>query len=128
MGGMGMAGSMGMVFTINGRVFDMNRIDETVRLGEPEIWRVRNIDPAMTHSLHVHGGAFHVLDRNGSPAHLAPHERGLKDTVLVAGGDNVRLLLTMNDYPTAAGQPYMYHCHILEHEDGGMMGQLAVSA
>ncbi len=128
MGGMGMAGTLGMAFTINGRVFDMNRIDETVRLGETEIWRVRNLDPMMTHSFHVHGGAFQLLDRNGSSANLAPHERGLKDTVLINGGDTVRLLITLRDFPTGTGPPYMYHCHILEHEDGGMMGQLAVAA
>ncbi len=127
MGGMGMAGTMGMGFTINGRIFDMNRIDETMRLDEPEIWRVRNVDPGMTHSMHIHGGTFLLLDRNGSAANLAPHERGLKDTVLLSGGDTVRLLLTMRDYPTATGTPYMYHCHILEHEDGGMMGQVGVT-
>ncbi len=124
-GGMGGAmggGGMGMRFTINGKTMDMARIDEVVRLGTDEIWEVINRSP-MPHPFHVHDVQFRILDRNGRrPRGL---ERGLKDTVLVWPRERVRLLLSFRDYADPE-LPYMYHCHTLEHEDAGMMGQFVV--
>lgn len=109
---------------INGQSMDMNRIDETVRLGTSEIWVIDN--PSMiSHPFHIHDVQFRVLDRNGTAS--APGEAGLKDTVVVAPSERVRLLLSFADYADP-DLPYMYHCHILEHEDAGMMGQFAVVA
>jgi FtsP/CotA-like multicopper oxidase with cupredoxin domain len=53
-----------------------------------------------------------------------PHNLGFKDTVLV--GEDVELLIRF-DHPASKEHPFMYHCHILEHEDAGMMGQFTVS-
>ncbi|MEQ8249578.1 MAG: multicopper oxidase domain-containing protein [Alphaproteobacteria bacterium] len=123
---MGMGGMMmgGGSFTINGKAMDMNRIDEAVRVGTSEIWQIENAS-MMSHPFHIHDVQFRVLDRNGAPP--APGEMGLKDTVVVAPSERVRLLLSFTDY-SDPDSPYMYHCHILEHEDAGMMGQFVVKA
>lgn len=113
-----MNGSMG----INGRSMDMDRIDERVPLGSIEIWEIRNTTP-LTHPFHIHDVQFRVLDRNGAPPQ--PHEQGLKDTVLVDPGSTVRVISEFADFADP-DHPYMYHCHNLEHEDAGMMGQFVV--
>lgn len=121
--GMGMRGGMGTggmdMFSINGRAFDMGRIDERVRLGDFEIWEVAG--DMMAHPFHIHGVQFRVLGRGaGGPGAL---DAGLKDTVRVE--EPVRLLVRFTQPARAA--PFMYHCHILEHEDLGMMGQFSVA-
>lgn len=117
-----MMGSGGGMFTINGRSMDMSRIDFSVRRDVPEIWEVGNDSP-MHHPFHVHNVQFQVLDRNGGPVEV--HETGLKDTVLINPREQVRILLVFRDYVDET-LPYMYHCHNLEHEDQGMMGQFTV--
>jgi blue copper oxidase len=119
---MGMGGMMGRVMGINGRSMDMERIDERVPLGAVEIWEIRNATP-LAHSFHIHDIQFRVLDRDGRPP--LPHEHGLKDTVLIDPGAAVRVIAAFADFADPA-HPYMYHCHILEHEDAGMMGQFLV--
>ena len=119
--GMGMMMGGGEM-TINGRSMDMNRVDETVRIGTKEVWIIEN--PTMIpHPFHIHDVQFRILDRNGSPP--LPGETGLKDTVVVPPRERVRLLLQFADYADP-DRPYMYHCHNLEHEDAGMMGQFTV--
>tara|TARA_R100001594_G_scaffold63515_3_gene97896 strand:+ start:48 stop:416 length:369 start_codon:yes stop_codon:yes gene_type:complete len=117
-------GMMGGGFTINGKTMDMTRIDERVKLDTSEIWHIENTS-MMAHPFHIHDVQFRILDRNGRPPSAA--ESGLKDTVLVSPGETVRLLLAFSDY-SDPNTPYMYHCHILEHEDAGMMGQFTVEA
>ena len=114
----------GAAFTINGRSMDIKRIDERVKLGSTEIWEIVNSSP-MAHPFHIHDIQFQILDRNGKPPR--PQETGLKDTVLVGGGETVRVIAKFDDYADPE-RPYMYHCHILEHEDAGMMGQFTVVA
>jgi len=114
--GRGMMGGVG-IGTINGRSFDMNRIDERVHLGDTEVWQVSG--EMMAHPFHVHGVHFEVLSRAG--ATLSVFDQGLKDTVLVQ--EPVELLVRFTQ--PAVNAPFMYHCHILEHEDNGMMGQYA---
>jgi len=111
-------------FTINGKAMDMNRIDARVKLGTTEIWEISNPSPLM-HPLHIHDIQFQILDRNGKPP--AAYERGLKDTVKVNPGEVVRVIAKFEDYADPK-RPYMFHCHILEHEDNGMMGQFTVEA
>jgi FtsP/CotA-like multicopper oxidase with cupredoxin domain len=106
--------------TINGKLFDMNRTDEVVKAGAWEIWSVTNWATDLAHPWHVHGIQFRVLDRSTGP--LAPNDSGWKDTVRVAPGETVRMLLHFDKQDGL----YMYHCHILEHEDMGMMGQYLV--
>ena len=112
-------GMAGMSFLINGKSFDINRIDEVVNLadGDTEIWSIQNMSP-MAHPFHVHAIQWQVLDRNGVPA--SGVDLGWKDTVLVQPGETVRIIGRFD--PLVNYGDYMYHCHILEHEDDGMMG------
>jgi FtsP/CotA-like multicopper oxidase with cupredoxin domain len=120
-GGMGRGGMRGMgMMTINGRAFDMARIDHRVRRGDTELWEIAARD--MAHPFHVHGTSFQVLSHNGAPLDFAT--TGWKDTVLVEGRAQ---LLVRFMHPADDAAPYMFHCHILEHEDAGMMGQFAVA-
>lgn len=107
---------------INGKAMKMNRIDEIIQMGDTEIWQLGNTSP-IPHPFHIHDIQFQILDRNGVRPH--PGERGLKDTVLINPGDRLRVIAKFQDYADP-DSPYMYHCHILEHEDAGMMGQFVV--
>ena len=107
---------------INGKIMDMRRTDEVVRLGDIEIWEVDNRG-GQAHPFHIHLVQFQILDRNGQPPTGA--ELGWKDTVLVPAGDIVRIIMPFDRYADPE-VPYMYHCHIMEHEDNGMMGQFLV--
>ncbi len=124
MGGRGGSGMMRGEMGINGKSMDMGRIDEKVRLGAVEIWAISNPSP-LAHPFHIHDIQFRILDRNGRAP--GPHETGLKDTVLVDPGETVRVITQFSDFADPE-RPYMYHCHILEHEDAGMMGQFTVNA
>lgn len=108
-------GSGGM-FGINGRPYDPERVDFEVPLGSTEIWEVR--PNLMTHPFHIHGATFRVLSIGGAPppAHLA----GDKDTLLA---DRPVELLVSFLQPATRKSPFMFHCHVLEHEDAGMMAQ-----
>jgi FtsP/CotA-like multicopper oxidase with cupredoxin domain len=114
---------MGISGTINGKYFNMNRIDEEVTLGDTEIWTVTTVGGMMMqqggHPFHIHGTQFRILTRDGREP--PPEERGFKDTVFVDTGEEVRLLVRFDHEGM-----FMYHCHILEHEDFGMMGQFMV--
>ena len=107
-------------FAINGKTMDMARIDETITVDAIEIWNLVN-QTGTAHPFHIHDVFFHILDRNGNAPPL--WENGPKDTVLVGPGETVRVLTQFRDYVSDPGFPYMYHCHMLSHEDEGMMGQ-----
>ncbi len=112
-------------FLINGQAMDIARIDQTVPLNDIEIWEIRN-SMNLVHNFHVHGTHFYILERNGSAANVADYENGYKDVVLLNPFDTVKVIIQMTDYTTNSAAPYMFHCHILEHEDRGMMGQFIV--
>jgi FtsP/CotA-like multicopper oxidase with cupredoxin domain len=107
---------------INGRAMDMTRIDHVVDVGATEIWEVAN-NSGTPHNFHVHDVRFRVLEYGGDapPAHLG----GLKDTVYVPPNETARLLIAFGDYSDPE-LPYMFHCHVLQHGDRGMMGQFTV--
>jgi bilirubin oxidase len=117
-----MTGGFGGIFTLDNQSFDMMRIDHTVNLGHIEVWTLRNTT-MMAHPFHIHGNSFYILDRNGVPP--AANEQGRKDVVLVHGSEVVRFITKFEDYADS-NTPYMYHCHMLPHEDSGMMGQFLV--
>ncbi len=116
-------GRMGSL-TINNKSMDKNRIDEQVPVNKIEIWEVQN-NMGMDHNFHIHATHFQLIERNGSAANVAANEKGFKDTVYVPPNESVKFIVKMTDY-TDSVKPYMYHCHILEHEDAGMMGQFTV--
>ncbi|MFD6858442.1 multicopper oxidase family protein [Rhodococcus sp. NPDC060090] len=108
---------------INGSKMDMNRIDEVVVAGTTELWEIDNVS-GMVHNFHVHDVQFQVVEATGMPADH-PTLTGRKDTVYVPPGTTVRLLMRFDGH-TDPNIPYMYHCHLLRHEDDGMMGQFVV--
>ncbi len=108
------------MLSINLQPMDMNVINEHVKRGNLELWTITA--EMMPHPFHVHGVSFQILTQNGqSPAE---EDRGWKDTVVVTE-EPTEILMRFNH--TATNEfPYMFHCHILEHEDAGMMGQFTV--
>ena len=121
MGMMGRENGPGHTMGINGRAFAMERVDVTAKLGTAEIWEIRAGGMPMAHPFHIHGASFRILNRNGRRP--AAYEAGWKDVVLVE--EHAEILVRF-DNPAPPRMPFMYHCHILEHEDHGMMGQFAV--
>jgi FtsP/CotA-like multicopper oxidase with cupredoxin domain len=109
-------------FTINQKPMSMERIDEVVTVGDTEIWNVRN-GMAMPHNFHVHDVQFQVLSIDGAAP--PPELAGWKDTVFLRPQVRYRLIMQFTDYADTE-VPYMYHCHLLWHEDEGMMGQFVV--
>jgi blue copper oxidase len=107
---------------INGRPMDLGRIDQAVTVGTAEVWEVANRS-GNVHNFHLHGVQFKVIDYAGAPRPATLH--GWKDTVFVPPGGTVRLLVRFTDYADPA-LPYVFHCHLLQHEDNGMMGQFVV--
>jgi FtsP/CotA-like multicopper oxidase with cupredoxin domain len=87
-----------------------------------EIWEVRNTD-GTTHNFHVHDVQFQVLTVDGDRP--PPELQGWKDTIYLPPGVQVDIILRFADYADP-DTPYMFHCHILYHEDRGMMGQFVV--
>ncbi|MDX8450719.1 multicopper oxidase family protein [Mesorhizobium captivum] len=116
------ATGMEMGFLINGKAFDMERVDVVARAGETELWEIVN-QADMDHPFHLHGTQFQVIEHERGGKVAKPPYLAWKDTVNVARGETVRLLLRQE----RPGQR-MYHCHILEHEQLGMMGILDVEA
>ena len=117
MAGGGMMAMMKNMFLIDGRTYDMNRVDLSGKVGQIEEWEVVN-DSHMDHPFHLHGGQFQLIARNGKP-----QPPSWRDTVNLAP----RASLTLRVRFDTPGER-LYHCHILEHEDLGMMGTLAVHA
>jgi blue copper oxidase len=112
----------GYPYFINSTPYVMEYVNDTMRLGDIEVWDVINYTD-VAHPLHLHDIQFHVLERNGEPA--PDHMRGRKDVVLLQPNDTIRFV---TQFTTFADQhtPYMYHCHNLFHEDDGMMAQFIV--
>ncbi len=109
-------------FLFDGQSFDMNVINQTVQLGDTEIWEIFNMT-MVAHPFHIHDVQFYILDRNGV---IPPeNERGRKDVVLVKNMETVRFITKFEDHADDE-VPYMYHCHMLQHEDEGLMGQFIV--
>jgi suppressor of ftsI len=106
------------IFEINGQQFDPNRIDETVQLGTVEEWTIRNVT-AEQHPFHLHVNDFQVVSVNGQPYNAA----NLQDIVILPVGGEVVIRIPFMDYPGK----FVFHCHILFHEDHGMMAVVDVA-
>ncbi len=109
-------------FTINGRAFSKDRIDTTSKAGTWEEWAITSKRGmhGFDHSLHVHGGSFIVTSVNGKSPNA--DYAGWQDTIYIRPTDVVKIAVPI----TSSKGLYVYHCHILEHEDVGMMGTLSV--
>lgn len=111
-------------FFINNQQFDMEEVNFKTKLGITESWTITN-QTMMAHPFHVHGNHFFITQINGQ----APPEniKGRKDVVIIPPmNGSVKLVTTFSDF-SDTDMPYMYHCHILSHEDKGMMGQFIVT-
>jgi len=111
-------------FTINNAFYNEDIINFSKNEGEVMVWNITN-QSMMAHPFHIHGNHFYILAINGTtpPANL----QGRKDVVLIAPqGGTVSLITKYEDYGDSS-MPFMYHCHILSHEDNGMMGQFIVN-
>jgi FtsP/CotA-like multicopper oxidase with cupredoxin domain len=118
---------------LNGRTFDMEAVadDERVRLGTTEVWEFVNDSP-MAHPMHVHNLQFRIIERSSgsstgndrSDLKAGFTDEALKDVVLVLPGERVKVLMKFENHTGL----YLYHCHILEHEDLGMMRNYRIEA
>ncbi len=116
----GMSRGQGMQFLINGRSYNNpQRIDTKVSLNTVEDWEIINTG-MMDHPFHLHTNRFQVIGRNGE----AVENRTWKDTVLVPRGESIRIRIPFRDF---VGKT-VYHCHILDHEELGMMGIIEMNA
>ncbi|MGV4229887.1 multicopper oxidase CueO [Citrobacter portucalensis] len=102
---------------INGQAFDMNKPMFAAAKGQHERWVISGQGDMMLHPFHIHGTQFRILSENGKAP--AAHRAGWKDTVRVEGGVSEVLVKFYHDAPKE--HAYMAHCHLLEHEDTGMM-------
>lgn len=108
--------------TINGKKFDPNRIDFTQEQGVTEVWEIYNKPDemgGMNHPFHIHGTQFKILSRDGKAP--AENEQGWKDSISIKPDETVKIAVQFKHKGV-----YMFHCHILEHEENGMMGQVKV--
>jgi len=109
---MGMGANM-MVSTINGRIFAGDRVDTTVAAGSVEEWTLTNAS-TMDHPLHLHVWPMQLIEQNGQTVSTAPWQ----DVVNIPARGQVKVRIAFEDF---SGRT-VYHCHILDHEDTGMMG------
>ncbi|MBG6145777.1 multicopper oxidase domain-containing protein [Roseibium album] len=107
------------LFAINNKAYEIDKLNFSVPIGSTERWFIRS--EMLSHPFHVHGTRFQVVSENGSDPR--PEYAGWKDTVLVSGSVELKMSF---DKPARPDKPFMFHCHILEHEDNGMMGQFSV--
>ena len=115
-------GTPGTPFYFDNVNFNINTINETVKLGTIEKWTVKN-NNVFGHSFHIHDVQFKIVSR--STGAVSNYESGWKDTYYLGIGETVSFVAKFDDYADAT-HPFMYHCHMAPHEDGGLMGQFVV--
>ncbi len=109
-------------FLINGSSFKMDVINYSIPLNNTEIWSIFN-QSGIAHPFHIHDVQFFILDRNGNPPPAS--EQGRKDVIIIKPQETVRFITKFEDFANDS-VPYMAHCHMLVHEDDGMMLQFEV--
>ncbi len=120
-----LAPKAGVGWAIDDLEYEMDSVrpKETAKLGTTEIWEFDLTNAGMIHPMHIHGSQFQVLERIPGPlSEGLVFDEGWKDTVAVLPGDRVRVIKRFNDYEGK----FLFHCHILEHEDHSMMRNFAV--
>lgn len=109
---------------VNGHSFALGEKGFAAARNQDLRWRIAEGSDRMLHPVHIHGCQFRIVSRDGKPPE--PERAGWKDTAPVSAAGMTEILLR---FPHSASRddPYMAHCHILEHEDSGMMAQFTVS-
>ena len=102
--------------------FSMDRIDQTVVLDTVEAWTIEN-DFVFGHAFHIHDVQFAIVERSTGP--VADYEKGWKDTFYIQVNEQVTFVAKFDDFASSE-HPFMYHCHMANHEDEGLMGQFLV--
>ena len=115
--GMMRGNGMGMRFLINGREFEHERIDTRMRLGSVEEWEYINTT-TMDHPMHIHTNSFQIIGPDGHP------ERAWRDIIVVKARSRARLRIKFEEFAGKTAQ----HCHILDHEDRGMMSTILMES
>lgn len=110
-------------FQINNSSFDMNVVNYSIPFNNLEVWSLTNQSP-IAHPFHIHDVQFYITEINGAapPANMT----GRKDVVLVPAQQTVKFITKFETFCDSPGY-YMYHCHMMPHEDNGMMGQFVVT-
>jgi len=104
---------------IDSQIFDGNRDDQVVRLNTTEEWVIRNAS-TQWHPFHIHINDYQVIAVNGQPIRV----RSAEDTTRVPPFGEITMRTRYRDFPGR----WVYHCHILLHEDRGMMGTIRCDA
>ncbi|CAB4799717.1 unannotated protein [freshwater metagenome] len=112
----------GSPFTFDGLGYSMDHIAQTVVLDTVEAWSIQN-GQIFGHSFHIHDVQFSIVERSSGP--VPDYEKGWKDTFYIQLGEKVTFVAKFDDYASSE-HPYMYHCHMSNHEDEGLMGQFLV--
>jgi FtsP/CotA-like multicopper oxidase with cupredoxin domain len=103
-------------YGVNGKPFAAG-VMLTARIGETQVWTIKNTTK-WSHPFHLHGFFFQVIDERGEPVKPV----AWRDTIDVPYEKSVRIAVTFDERPGL----WMYHCHILDHADGGLMGMVEV--
>ena len=112
----------GTPFKFDGASYDANTVNQNVALNAIEKWTITN-NRTFDHSFHIHDVQFAIVSRSGGA--VPDDEKGWKDTVRVPLGESVSFVAKFDDFASATN-PFMYHCHMSNHEDEGLMGQFLV--
>jgi bilirubin oxidase len=115
-------GQPGTAFTFDDKAYAGHANNHVVQLGAVEEWTVVN-NNVFGHTFHIHDVQFRINKR--SRGGVADFERGWKDSVFIPRGQSVSFLARFDDFASET-DPFMYHCHMANHEDGGLMGQFLV--
>jgi len=116
------AGRPGEPFSFDDQLYKMHTMNQTVKLGTVEKWTIQN-GRIFGHSFHIHDVQFKIVARSSGDVEL--YEQGWKDTVYVPRNESVTFIAKFEDFASDT-DPFMYHCHMANHEDGGLMGQFLV--
>jgi FtsP/CotA-like multicopper oxidase with cupredoxin domain len=114
----------GSPFTFDNAGYAMGTINQTVKLDTVEQWTITN-GRTFGHSFHIHDVQFAIVSRSSGP--VADHEKGWKDTFYIRVNETVSFIAKFDDF-VSKDHPFMYHCHMSNHEDEGLMGQFLVTA
>jgi bilirubin oxidase len=114
----------GTPFTFDSNGYSMDRIDQKVVLDTVEAWHIQNGN-IFSHSFHIHDVQFAIVERSTGP--VPAYEKGWKDTLYIQRNEKVTFVAKFDDY-SSSDHPFMYHCHMANHEDEGLMGQFLVVA
>ena len=109
-------GNDGGAWTVNGRLFDLSRVDAVIKQGQPERWNLNGgMGPEWSHPIHLHMEEFRIISRGGGA--VPPEEQGRKDVVKLSTSESASIYVNFRDMVGS----YVMHCHNTIHEDHAMM-------